>query len=442
MSTPSVPSVSSRPPEPAPKASGRWWKGLIVGVLVVANLAVGFILWTLNTAQAAFRDNASQITDVVPELDVRPAEASEPITFLVIGSDTREGLESLQNFGMSEGARSDVIMLIKLYPGTGTAQILSLPRDLLVDIPGHGSDRINSAYSYGGAPLMVRTVRQVTGLPVHHYVEVDFVGFQALVDEIGGVYLDFTHPARDLKSGLQVEAGRQLLDGRQALAFARSRGYEELNDEDWTQVDADDFGRTRRQQELIVAILSGLKKPSNLTEAGSIVASFARHLTVDSELAKSSLVELAFRMRGISSSKIETATLPGFIDMFGEMSVVRMEHPEADDVIVAFANGQPLTTSIASLRRLEVLNGNGVEGSAGRMSYLLEQQGFEVASVHDADRSDYQATTIIVRPEALEQARALVDAIGFGQVSTGSLADDIDAIVIVGLDADRSLRTG
>jgi hypothetical protein len=76
------------------------------------------------------------------------------------------------------------------------------------------------------------------------------------------------------------------------------------------------------------------------------------------------------------------------------------------------------------------------------MSELLEQQGFEVASVDDADRSDYEATTIIVRPEALEQARALVDAIGFGEVSTGALAEDIDAIVIVGLDADRSLRTG
>jgi LCP family protein required for cell wall assembly len=289
---------------------------------------------------------------------------------------------------------------------------------------------------------MVRTVREVTGLPVHHYVEVDFVGFQALVDEIGGVHLEFPYPARDLNSGLAVDAGRQLLDGKQALAFARSRHYEELQDGDWTAVNADDFGRTHRQQELILAILAGLKKPSSLPEAGSIVASFAQHLTVDSELAKSSLVELAFRMRGISGSKIETATLPGYIDMFGEKSVVKMEHPEADNVIVAFANGQPLTTDIASLRRLEVLNGNGVEGSAGRMSELLEQQGFEVASVDDADRSDYEATTIIVRPEALEQARALVDAIGFGEVSTGALAEDIDAIVIVGLDADRSLRTG
>ncbi len=83
----------------------------------------------------------------------------------MIGSDTREGLDSLQNFGESEGARGDVIMLIKLYPDGGRAQILSLPRDLLVDIPGQGTDRINAAYAFGGAPLMVRTVGQATGLP-------------------------------------------------------------------------------------------------------------------------------------------------------------------------------------------------------------------------------------------------------------------------------------
>jgi LCP family protein required for cell wall assembly len=236
--------------------------------LVAANLVVGFVLWTLNSAQTAFRENAAQIDDVVPELDVRPVATTEPITFLVIGSDSREGLESLQNFGVSDGARGDVIMLIKLYPGTGSAQILSLPRDLLVDIPGHGSDRINAAYSYGGAPLMVRTVRQVTGLPVHHYVEVDFVGFQALVDEIGGVHVEFSYPARDLNSGLKVEAGRQLLDGKQALAFARSRHFEELRNGDWVPVQADDFGRTHRQQKLILAILAGVKKPSSLPEAG------------------------------------------------------------------------------------------------------------------------------------------------------------------------------
>lgn len=430
--------VSTRPLAP----KGRWWRRVVIGVLLLANLGVGLVLFALQSGQSAFTENVTQNTDVTPELDVRPIENSEPITFLVIGSDTREGLESLQNFGESNGARGDVIMLIKLDPANGSARILSLPRDLLVDIPGHGTDRINAAYSFGGAPLMVRAVRAAIGLPIHHYVEIDFVGFQALVNEIGGVHLDFPYPARDLNSGLDVEAGNQLLDGAQALAFARSRRYEELQGDSWINIDADDFGRTRRQQRLILAILSELKTPSSLTEAGSIVASFAQHLTVDSALAESSLVQLAFQMRGISSQTMETATLPGYITDFEGKSVVRMSHPEADRMIVAFAEGEPLDLSSQEVLRLEVLNGNGVEGAAGRMSDLLEEQGFEVASIGEADNYDFETTTIIVRPEALASAQALVDLLGFGTVSTGSLTDGIDAIVIVGLDADRSLQSG
>jgi anionic cell wall polymer biosynthesis LytR-Cps2A-Psr (LCP) family protein len=103
---------------------------------------------------------------VVPELNVRPVEAREPLVFLVIGSDSRARLDNLQNFGEAAGERSDVIMLIKLDPSNGHAQILSLPRDLLVEIPGHGTNRINAAYAFGGAPLMVRTVKEATGLSI------------------------------------------------------------------------------------------------------------------------------------------------------------------------------------------------------------------------------------------------------------------------------------
>lgn len=445
-------SFDSTTPPPTKRAStpsgggghrrGRWWKRLIIGALVLANLAAFGVYWTLQSAQAAFRDNASSLPDVVPELTERSADSTEPIVFLVIGSDSREGLDSLQNFGESAGARGDVIMLIKLYPDLGSAQILSIPRDLLVDIPGKGTNRINAAYSFGGAPLMVRTVKQVTGLPIHHYVEIDFVGFQSLVDEIGGVYIDFPFPARDANSGLSVEAGRQRLDGSQALAYARSRYYEELHDGDWIPVDGSDIGRTARQQRLVLAILAALKKPSNLTETGAVVGSFAKYLSVDSALVESSLIQLAFSMRGISGSKIETATLPGYIDTFEGMSIVRMEHPEADNMIASFAGGKPMTVEVDQPLRLSVLNGNGTKGSAGRWSEVLADEGFEVLSVGDADRDDFETTTVIVRPEALARAQAIIDALGFGKISTGSVDTDLDAVVIVGQDADRTAQNG
>jgi LCP family protein required for cell wall assembly len=425
------------------RSASTWVKRLIVVFLVFANVAVFAVYWTLRSAQDAFRDNATQLEEVVPELTLRPTESADPLVFLVIGSDSRAGLDSLQNFGESAGARGDVIMLIKLYPGDGHVQILSLPRDLLVEIPGKGTDRINAAYAVGGAPLMVRTVKQVTGLPVHHYIEVDFVGFQSLVDDIGGVYLDFPYPARDANSGLSVDAGYQLLDGSQALAYARSRHFQELRDGDWVSVDADDIGRTGRQQNLILAILGAVKTPSSITEAGSIVGGFAQHLTVDSAFARSSLVELAFRMRSISGQKIETATLPVYLDTYNEMSIVRMQHPEADDVIAHFASGQAMVATIEDEPlRLQVLNGNGTKGSAGRWSDILEDEGFEVLAVGDADRSDFETTKVLVRSDGRLAGQAIVDGLGFGEVSTGSLDSELDAVVIVGLDADRTAQNG
>ncbi len=134
--TPPPQRVHDQPNGLKPRTASTWIKRLIVVLLVFANVAVFAVYWTLRSAQDAFRDNATQLEEVVPELTVRPTASAEPLVFLVIGSDTRAGLDNLQNFGESEGARGDVIMLIKLYPGDGNAQILSLPRDLLVEIPG------------------------------------------------------------------------------------------------------------------------------------------------------------------------------------------------------------------------------------------------------------------------------------------------------------------
>ncbi|HKX76350.1 MAG TPA: LCP family protein [Acidimicrobiia bacterium] len=442
MSTLTQPTSSPEPRPEAPPAGHRWWKRALIALLVLSNLAVFGVYWTLRSAQTAFRENVRQAPpEVVPELNVRPTEPMEPLTFLVIGSDSRAGLDSLDNFGRAAGERSDVIMLVKVDPEEGTAQILSLPRDLLVEIPGHGTNRINAAYSYGGAPLMVRTVRAVTGLPIHHYVEVDFVGFQAIVDEVGGVEIDFPYPARDLKSGLEVDAGPNSLNGQTALAYARSRHYQELQDGRWVSVDASDIGRTARQQQLVLAILDALKKPSTLTETGAVVSSFASHLTVDTALLESSLVELAFQMRNISASRIETATLATYVDSYNGMSIVRMDQPAADSMLAAFGSGAPMSVLAAEPLRVQVLNGNGVSGSAGRWSAVLEEKGFEVLGVGDAERTDFAVTTVIVRPEALGQGQAIIDALGFGEIEAGELDSGLDAVIIVGLDADRTLQS-
>jgi hypothetical protein len=208
-------------------------------------------------------------------------------------------------------------------------------------------------------------------------------------------------------------------------------------------VDADDIGRTGRQQTLLLAILGAVKAPSNVTEAGSIVGDFAQHLTVDSALARSSLVELAYRMRSVSGEKIETATLPVYLDTYNEMSIVRMQHPEADQVIAHFAAGEPMTVAVDETPlRLQVLNGNGIKGSAGRWSDILEDKGFDVLAVGDAERRDFETTRVLVRPNAIAAGQQIVDVLGFGEVAPWSLDSEVDAVVIVGLDADRTAQSG
>jgi len=415
-----------------------WLKRAVIAILALANLAVFYVYWQLRTIDEVVAQTAQTVPDLVVELAPTLPDSTEPITFLVVGSDSRANLDDLDNFGEAGGQRSDVLMLIKLTPGQESAQILSIPRDLWVEIPDHGMSKINAAYSLGGAPLVIQTVKSVTGIDINHYVEVDFVGFQSIVDQLGGVELTFDHPARDTKSGLDVDAGTQLLDGEQALAFARSRHYQEYRNGGWVSVEADDFGRAGRQQALILAILDQMKRPSTLTEAGAIVESFASYVSMDEALADSSMIDLAFRMRSLRPSNIETATLPGYSTMVGSQSVVLPEEPAATRVLAAFRQGTSMLQSEFDQTPLSVvvLNGNGIANSATRWSDELAAWGFVVERVADGDSSDVQETVVTVRSGEESQGETIVEALGFGRIEEGAVPEGADAVVLLGADAE------
>ncbi|MFO7293066.1 MAG: LCP family protein [Acidimicrobiia bacterium] len=412
----------------------RWLKVSVLSILLLANAAVVGAWWLMDSADTAFRENAQSLEEVVPELDARPAGPTEPMYFLLIGSDSREGVDAKQ-FGDFKGARGDVVMVARVDPDQGKAQILSIPRDTWVPIEGHGEGKINAAYAYGGPALMVKTVRDLIGVPIHHYVEVDFAGFQALVDEIGGVEMDFENPARDPKSKLDVPAGTVVLDGYQALAYARSRYYQELRDGQWVSVDATDIGRTQRQQALVLAILKRLKRPATLAETGDIVASIAQHMTVDAALAESSLTQLAFSLREIGPSDIETATLPTVGATRGGASIQVLEQPAAAAVLEAFRTGSSLDADGGeAIVSVDVLNANGIAGNAGRWASRLRELGYTVNRVDNADERE-DTTVVVVGDDRVVAGEVLVDALGFGAVEVGEVPEGVDAVVLLGADA-------
>lgn len=422
MSTPTAP--------PAPRRT--WLKRSIIAMLILANVVVFGIYFAVRGFTGQFLEAATTDDDVVAELT--PVGDDGSVTFLVIGSDTRETLpDDFGNFGSFGGQRADVIMLVQL--DRGQARILSLPRDLQVQVEGYGTQKVNAAYAFGGAPLMVSTVSDFTGIDINHYVEMDFFGFATIVDELGGVAVNFPHPARDLKSGLDVEAGRQTLDGSQALAYARSRKYQEYRDGQWVGVEGTDIGRVGRQQALVFAMLSAAKRPTIVFDAPSIIGAAGAHVTIDASLDRGRLVDLALAVRSLSPADISAATLPTRATTQSGVYYLIAVEPDAADAIAAFDGGTITTEVSAEPLALRVLNGNGEQGQAGVWGEFLTTAGFEVHSVGDADSYDFSTTVITARAGGLDRAQAIVDALGFGVVEAGTVPEGVDAIVIVGLDA-------
>lgn len=412
---------------PTRRRPPRWLKVTVITALVLANLVALGVFWAVRTGQnfLASADTDTEVTDVLDQ------PTGKDLTFLVVGSDSRAGLDDLTFFGSFGGARGDVVMLVRLDGETSNAQILSIPRDLWVEIPGHGQNRINAAFAFGGSSLMVETIKHNLNVEINHYVEIDFVGFQGLVDDLGGIEIAFPYSARDDKSGLSVGAGTQTLDGKMALAYARSRAYQEQRDGGWVSVDANDIGRTSRQQEVIRAIVRKLKSPASITEAGDIAGGLSRHVTIDANLAGASVATMAWDYRRVFTGDIEGATLPASGRVISGASVLVSKEPEAGAMLANFRAGRAMTEQPV---RLQVLNGNGISGAATAMSGTLEASGFHIVGIGDASRSDYQQTTVIV-PQGSDHGQLVVDALGFGVVQVGAVDNGFDAVVIVGLDA-------
>ncbi len=427
--------MSERSPSPR-RAS--WPRRILITLLVLANIGVFGAYFYLRNLESTFEGAVEVNEEVVGELSPTPDKASDPTTFLLIGSDSRENLpdDFEDHFGSAGGQRADVIMLVRVEPDESRARLLSIPRDLKVELEGHGTQKINAAYAYGGGALLVSTVRAVTGLPVHHYVEVDFGGFAAIVDEVGGVNLNFPYPARDVKSGLDVPAGLQTLDGEEALAYARSRSYQELRDGSWVSSDATDIGRMGRQQELVFAILSQMKRPSTITQAEEIVRAIGSHLEVDAALVDRGVLELAWAMRDIRPGGIEAFTYPTQTQIIGGIYYEIPVEPDAREVLATFQGGSGDQAVLSpSDIHLEVLNGNGTAGIAGTWADRLGSEGFIVDTIGDAGSFDYSVTQLIVAAENAAMADVVRDSLGFGEIVPGSVGSGVDVIVVLGADA-------
>ena len=326
-----VPAPQSPPAIPTRRRFSRGQRlvlWLLTLLVLVCAALIGLALYT-----------ESRMTDAGTLTALAPGDG----VYLIVGSDNRANLpDDLEgSFGDFPGARADVIILAQV--AGDHRQLLSIPRDLKVDVPGHGTEKINAAYALGGPDLLVETVALNTGIRASHYLEVEFGGFAAIVDALGGIELDFPYPARDIKSGLAVEAGTQVVDGATALAYARSRTYEEFRDGQWVGEAGGDIARTARQREVLLKIMSKTSSTSGLIRSPLVMGAVGSYLTADAGTNVFALARFGWSLQ--TASATDSASLPVAISTEGGVSYVIRVEPAATAMLDAFATRAPLPAS-------------------------------------------------------------------------------------------------
>jgi len=241
--------------------------------------------------------------EISGEVLVNPVDSVQPVNFLMVGTDSTNGLDPNDpiNIGRVEDPRgrsnADTIAILRLDPVSQQAWVLPIPRDLYVPIPGSTSYRINAALLIGGPEKLIETIKSVFDIDINHYIQVDFKGFQEVVDQIGGVPVWFPNPTKSAATGLNIQSsGCWVLDGVDALRYVRPRkDYQEFIDGKWVTTGARDFERIQRQQDFLVlaldrAIKRGARNPQTMLK---LIKAGAKSVVLDDRLTPNELLKFA-----------------------------------------------------------------------------------------------------------------------------------------------------
>jgi LCP family protein required for cell wall assembly len=309
-----------------PRRPRRLGRRIGVVLLVLVVLLVGLAVWV---------DSRLNRVDALPDYQGRPA-ATPGADWLIVGSDSREGLDERRRnelgTGQAAGRRADTMMLLHIPRGTGKPTLVSLPRDSYVPIPGRGRNKLNAAYAFGGPQLLAQTVEQVTGIRLDRYMEVGFDGFATVVEAVGGVEICVDRAMRDPMAGLNVQAGCQVLDSRQALAYVRTRAG-----------GRGDLDRVQRQQEFLGALIDRTTSPGVLLNPFRSIPLLLRGtdaVAVDRAAHVHNLIRFPFAMRDITSGGGVATTVPlaGGASVPGVGSVVTWDRERALALFEALAD--------------------------------------------------------------------------------------------------------
>jgi LCP family protein required for cell wall assembly len=388
-------------------------------LLVLGSAAWGYSL--LQSAQKTMKANSQDNGELDAALTERVPK--EPFNVLLLGQDNRPG---------ESAARADTIIVARIDPENDKVWLLSIPRDTRVEIPGYGTEKINAATFHGGPALMVDTVEQFLGIPINHYMDIEFDGFIEVVDSLGGVWVDVDTEIDDPKASSHgsytasyIAEGYQLLDGDHALTFVRSRDFPDA-----------DFTRMRHQQQFFKALADQATKFDNVLKIPGIVENVAQYMSTDMTINE--IVEVAMALRDMGGANVQTATVMGE----WKSPYVWPDEDKKEFLVSAMMAGLPFDTTATVEPTIDpasvtvsIRNGAGIEGCAATAAEMLTSAGYAVGEVGNANQFVYDETLVVYdtdRAAAVQVATALPKARVVE--SRGMYSFTTDVLVVVGKD--------
>ena len=414
------------------------------GVAILGTLALAAALAYANDKLAEIERFDFAIGVLDGDDDGEPVDPGEPQNYLIVGTDSAARLDPNDPaYRVDEGILSDTIMVLRVDPDQAQAQLLSFPRDLWVSIPNWGESKINAALA-AGREALIGTIQENFGIPIHHSVEVDFLGFQDLVAAVDGIPIYFDRPLRDTQIGLQIgHTGCITLPPDEALDYVRARHLDYYEDGEWKDDGSSDLGRISRQQDFIRraiqrAIDKGVRNPVTLN---ALVNAGIDSVSLDDTITIDQLIDLGSRFRNFSPEQLNTMSLDIAYDFVGEQSILRMLDNEANQARLNIFRGVAEPGSVegaadAASVAVQTLNGTGTTGQATEVANGLAALGFDTSpGTGDAESFDIAQTTI--RYKAGEEANAAFVA---SQLPGGAVLQEVpdtgyaDVIVVTGGD--------
>lgn len=432
--------VEKAAPEPEPEKKRHWVRWIVI-------LAVMLMVISSAVAGTGYYLARKAVADI-PTVDLQRntlahANQGDVQNFLILGSDSRMDVDKSYGGSKIGGERSDTIMVLQLDPRRDKGIVLSIPRDTKVDIPGHGSDKINAAYSDGGTQLAVETVKSFTGLPIHHYIEVNFEGFTQVVDAVGGVDICVDQPIRDEMTGLDLKTeGCHHLTGEFALAYARSREAQVYEDGKWKAETSGDFGRIQRQQNFMRALM---KKAISINAVGrfsELSKAIRQGVKIDEGLNFDKLMEVYGKFSSMTPEKVEMLSVPGEPQNIKGVSYVIAKEPDTTNLFHSLGAQKDTSSTpgqlvdangnLAPQIQVKILNGTQTMGLAAEAASKLKSKGFFVTGAGDTKST---ATTEIKYEKGAEaQAQQVKTALGAGNLVESKTSLDGNVVVYLGRD--------